>query len=518
LTTIKSNLHITLIRPPMITSKNNILFTKGIPPLGLAYIAGALEKDEIEYSLIDGIGTKINSTYHVYDKNLILRGMTFTEIIDMIPSHTTYIALSLMFTNEWVLHKILIQKIKKKFPHKIIIVGGEHATSSWKEILTQTPEVDFCVLGEGEKTFIELLKVLDSDNKITLPGVAHREQGVPKRTSNRERIRDINSLSCSWEKIPVTSYLAEGSGMNIINRRSMPILASRGCPYKCTFCSSPQMWGTQYYTRSPVEIIAEMQSLIQKYKVEHFDFTDLSTTVNREWTQIFCDEFISKKLNVTWQFGPGTRSEVLTPDLIERLKQANIYRLTLSPESGSSKTVKRIKKNINLTALFNKAKLAKKQGIIIKLQFIMGLPGQTFFEMLASASYILKLAWAKIDDISIFLYYPYPGSELAEQLHQKNIVFSDEEYSQMELSRIGATGGIPNKQILEHNKIILTLFSFGLMILCQILTYLRSPARIFESIYLILIKKPKRTGEMYILTKLQSFSKPGHIQIKSNQL
>ena len=148
----------------------------------------------------------------------------------------------------------------------------------------------------------------------------------------------------------------------------------------------------------------------------------------------------------------------------------------------------------------------------------MGLPGQTFFEMLASASYIIKLAWARVDDISIFLYYPYPGSEIAEELVQKKIFFSDEEYSQMELSRIGATGGIPNKQILEHNKIILTLFSFGLMILCQILTYLRSPARIFESIYLILIKKPKRTGEMYILTKLQSFSNPAHIQIKSNQL
>ena len=90
------------------------------------------------------------------------------------------------------------------------------------------------------------------------------------------------------------------------------------------------MWGTQYYSRTPKSIIEEMIELKKRFSVEHFDFADLTTTINKVWTKELCERIINSNLNVSWQFGAGTRSEPLTDEILMLFKKANLYRLSFA--------------------------------------------------------------------------------------------------------------------------------------------------------------------------------------------
>ena len=102
----------------------------------------------------------------------------------------------------------------------------------------------------------------------------------------------------AWDLFPLENYLSNSLGYGVNPGRTMPMLISRGCPYQCTFCSSPQMWTTRWQARNANEVIEEMQFYIDKYKVQNFDFYDLTTIVKKNWIVDFCQRVIKKNWNV----------------------------------------------------------------------------------------------------------------------------------------------------------------------------------------------------------------------------
>jgi radical SAM superfamily enzyme YgiQ (UPF0313 family) len=496
----KNNI-ITLIRPPSITIAEGIHFTKGIPPIGLAYIAGSLKQNKIPFQIIDGIGEEINSLYKIKNTEFTLRGMTYEQILSKIDPETRIIGLSVMFTAEWSSHKILVKRIKEKFPKAFIFLGGEHASSTWKRILSTDNSVDACVVGEGDETIVELYKaIISGANFEDVPGLATRSEKGPQRKNLRKRIKEIDEFVVDWDQFPVEHYLAEKSGMNTLNLRAMPILASRGCPYQCTFCSSPTMWGTNYYTRKPENIVKEMIELKERFQVEHFDFTDLSTTVNRKWTKELCGLMINAGLDVSWQFGPGTRSEVFNEDVFNLFKDSNIYKISFAPESGSKETIKKIKKNINLDKMYESIKLAVRMKIHTKCQFIMGMPDQTVKEMIESSWFIIRLAWIGVDDLSIYVFSPYPGSEISQGLEDEGYDISDNDYANMVYTRINNTS-MPETQVIKHSRLTLFIFTTFLMMVSYSINYLCHPSRVLLIFINLFKHKPRRTMEMLLYLK-----------------
>ena len=506
---MKNNFHVTLVRLPMVSPVSMINFSKGIPPLGLAYIAGALERENIDYSVVDALAEGIENLRELNEPPVLLRGADVRKIIDLIPKETKVLAFSEMFTAEWFVHCEMIKLIKKEFPSAQIILGGEHATSSWEKILKESEAVDFVVLGEGEETLIELLSHIknENDNLTKISGLAYRFKNKCVRNDKRVRIKDIDSLFASWEKFNVEPFLKNGSGMNTINLRAMPILASRGCPYHCTFCSSPNMWGVNYFTKSPDIIVNEMKTLIEKFKIEHFDFTDLSATINKDWTRKMVQMIKDEGITATWQFGPGTRSEVLSNEMLDLMKSAGIYKITFAPESGSPRTLKKIKKNINVEKLYKSIKYACQIKMHTKCQFIMGMPDQTLGEMWESALFILKLAFVGVNDISIYSFYPYPGSELSAMLSQE---IESSDYSKMANTRIFQKN-VPLIQNGNHSKLTITFFTTFLMAVCYVINYSLRPVRLVRLIKSLYFKKPKHLLEMLFYLKWSSFKSKSSI-------
>lgn len=235
---------ITLVRPPTVVPRWAIAATT-CPPIGLAYIASSLKKAGHEVDVIDAIGESIFQMLQVPNQShLLAHGLSLNEIADRVNPHTDIIGISCMFSHEWPLTRELVKKLKARFSNKPIIGGGEHITCLKEWILKTCPEMDYCILGEGEEKIVELVNLLSAGKTPSkINGVLSRDtppqpqrEGPIDFALMKQRMRDIDSIPPpAWELFPLSSYLDNEFGFGVNRGRSMPMLVTRGCPYSAHF-------------------------------------------------------------------------------------------------------------------------------------------------------------------------------------------------------------------------------------------------------------------------------------------
>jgi anaerobic magnesium-protoporphyrin IX monomethyl ester cyclase len=196
----------------------------------------------------------------------------------------------------------------------------------------------------------------------------------------------------------------------------MALVATRGCPYQCTFCSNPLMWTTRYVMRDPAKVVDEIEHYVKKYKADNIDFFDLTAIIKKDWTVKFCEEVKKRGLKFTWQLPSGTRSEALDYETLKLMAESGCMNLTYAPESGSDEILDYIKKRVKLDRLYDSIKSAKKNGIFVKCNLIIGFPKETRRDMWKTVWAAIRFAFLGVDDTGLYPYSPYPGSELYEYL------------------------------------------------------------------------------------------------------
>jgi radical SAM superfamily enzyme YgiQ (UPF0313 family) len=192
----------------------------------------------------------------------------------------------------------------------------------------------------------------------------------------------------------------------------MPLVATRGCPYQCTFCSNPTMWTTRYVMREIPQVVDEIEHYVKTYRADNIDFFDLTAIIKKDWILDFCREMRRRDLKVSWQLPSGTRSEVMDAEVLENMALAGCMNVTYAPESGSERTLREIKKKVSLPRLFDSVRYAKRNGIFAKANLIIGFPRETRSDVWKTLWTAMKLAWLGADDVPLYAYSPYPGSEL----------------------------------------------------------------------------------------------------------
>lgn len=500
---------ITLIRPPVVSS----LFTATspvTPPIALAYLTSSLEVAGYEVYPIDALGEDLDRVTFFREKGYRLRGISVKETLQRIPQDTIWIGVSCMFTQDWLFSKDFINEIKKKFPKTPIVVGGEHITAVPEEVLSDCPAIDICVIGEGEETIVEIADFFSGKKKRLedIDGIVYQDRnGNIYKTKPRRRIREIEKIPRpNWDKFPIENYLEGGYGHGPYAGRTMPILATRGCPFQCTFCSSPQMWGRRYYTRRPADVVDEMEYYIKKYGAKNFDFYDLTAFVRKNWIIEFCNLLKEKKLNIRYSIPSGTRSEALDEETIPLLAETGCTYLAYAAESGSYKTLKRIKKQINLKRMFRSMRIAKKYKMKVRCNLIVGFPGETRFDVFKTLWFQFRLALAGIDEAPLFAFAPYAGSELFNQLRASGkIPKLDENYyksllCEADLTKTANYTNHVGKKEMTFYRLVGVLLFFGL-------SYLLYPWRIFRSIKNIFFRQiMDTTFEQRIFEFLQAYN------------
>src|SRR5262245_51133673 len=316
-------MHVTLIRPPKITTDFAPHTQSGVPPIALACLAAVLEEAGHRVSIIDAYGEAPNRAVDIPGTNLNTVGLTAEDTAAALPADTDVIGLTVMFSQDWLYAKRVIEAVHEAAPRAPIVVGGEHVTADPTHVLRAAPAVTACALGEGEETLVELVDAVSSGRDLHgVPGLALRgPDGTAVATAPRKRIRAVDDLPWpAWHLVPTLRvYLDNHFGYEEQNRRAMPMMATRGCPYRCTFCSSPSMWGTSWLARDPQDVIDEIKFYHATYQIEHVEFYDLTAIVDRRWILEFTRLLSAEQLGITWRLPSGTRSEALDEEVLRAM-------------------------------------------------------------------------------------------------------------------------------------------------------------------------------------------------------
>jgi anaerobic magnesium-protoporphyrin IX monomethyl ester cyclase len=425
-------MNITLVQPPALMAVDNYS-TITQPPLGIAYLAAYARELGHRVTIVDAVEQAVTLIRPWPGrKRRLLQGLDFDEIIERIPSDTQVIGVSCMFTHAWPMVRELMHALKEVFPEAKLLAGGEHITAMSETVLRQT-DVDFCVLGEGEMTLGDLLEAFakDDDNYAAINGIAYldRDSNEVVETGRRDRMRDPDVLPWpAWDLMDPMAYMANEVFMGPTLGRTMPMLATRGCPFACTFCSSPQMWTQLWRPRDPIKVADELEHYVNTYEADDFQFQDLTAIVRKDWIITFCKELIARDLNITWQLPVGTRSEAIDREVAEHLMASGCHHITYAPESGSERILKAIKKRVDLDALEVSAKGCLDAGMRVCLFNIIGFPQEEMSDIRKTWKMHRRMAKLGVHEITASTFVPLPGTELFHQTNEIEPLVIDDEY------------------------------------------------------------------------------------------
>lgn len=399
------------------------------PPLGLAYIASALRESGTEVAVVDALAENVDQI--VDEDGYRYQGLTIAETVALIDPQTDMIGVTCLFSQDWPSVRRVVQAVRERFPDKCIIAGGEHFTALPDFSLRDCPELDLLVLGEGEETIVDLIAATNEGRPLhEVDGIGYLEDDQFVRTDPRKRIRDVDEVPLpAWDLFPMEAYLASRNAHGVYLGRSIAILATRGCPYKCTFCSNPQMYGNLWMARDPDLVLDEIESYMHKYGVTNVDFYDLTFVLKRSWILKFCEAIGERGLKFTWQLPSGTRSEVVDEEVCAALYRSGCRNISFAPESGSKETLLRIRKQIDLDKVNRACRGALREGMNVKCNLIIGFPEETRRDVIKTLFYGWKLAFLGVQDVVVFLFSPYPGSVLFKQLREDGLIAElDDDY------------------------------------------------------------------------------------------
>jgi len=412
-------LKIQLIHPPGLYNGQSLGTSKPSLPLGLAYVAASLERAGFCIQIIDAIGEAPN---RIKRKGLLFRiGLDTREIVEKIHSDTRVVGISCMFSFLWPLTRELIREIHKARPDVIIVCGGEHFTGMTEESMKEAP-IDYITMGEGEETVVELMDALvsgrsDFDN---IPGIAWRSASGIRINPRRARLRDVDDIAWpAWHLFNVKTYDDSNLVNGLHKGLTIPILATRGCPYQCTYCASPSMWTQLWIPRNPMDVVNEIEYYAKEYGASNFPFQDLTAIIKKDWIVRFCNELIRRNLNIIWQFPSGTRCEVIDDDVASLLYHSGGKYLAFAPESGSERTRSLIKKKMTAGALIKSVRASVRNQLSITVFFVIGFPHDTMEDLRETLRLARRLATEGVEDIAMTFFFPIPNTELHGKLVEK---------------------------------------------------------------------------------------------------
>jgi len=431
-------LNIALVKPPAYSS--GVMGAQLVPYLGIAYIAAMARDAGHTVSVIDMVGSDIDRTEVVMGR-YIAYGMSLQALREEVPP-SDIIGITCTFSQDWVFHREIINTLKTAFPESLIVAGGEHITAIPEYCLSDCEGLDVCIIGEGEQTFLDLISaVQDNISLDSVEGIVYKKtverpnaQNVSKgtfeikHTKRRSRIKDIDSIPLpAWDLFPISQYLDRCCNYHIQRGRTLPILASRGCPYKCTFCSNQSMWGAPWIARDPKKIVDEMQLYISKYQVNNFVFSDLSAVIEGKKILQLCNEILDRQLDITWQL-PTLRTEALNGDILALMYKAGCRELDFAIESGSKEVLKSVNKKNDPEKMSDLIKKGLALGFNFSINVIIGLPKERLRDYFSTYKIVIKLAIAGLHEINVFPFIPYPGSALFNELRASGKIKLDNDF------------------------------------------------------------------------------------------
>ncbi|MDA8098727.1 MAG: radical SAM protein [Nitrospiraceae bacterium] len=358
-----------------------------LPPLGLAYLAAVLEPRH-QVKILDGSVVPVTAEILRAELRSFTPGIVGMSVI----TPTVYRALELCAV------------VKEAAPRVLTVLGGPHPTALPEELL-ENEAVDAVVIGEGEETFRELADLhAAAGNLASCRGIGFRKEGRILITEPRPRITDLDAIPFpARHLLPLDRYRP-----SVLHYRRLPafsVMCSRGCPYRCTFCSCAKVFRGKVTLRSPGNVIAEIRMLKERYGAREILLWDDNLGLSRTWTETFCD--LIKPLGLAWS--AWMRVDSAEPDMLRRMAASGCWHVSYGVESGNQQVLDAIKKGFTLDQVRRAFRWTHEAGMEARGTFVFGLPKETRETMEETIRFAVEI---DADYAQFQLLTPYPGTEL----------------------------------------------------------------------------------------------------------
>lgn len=313
----------------------------------------------------------------------------------------------------------ILRTAKATLPEVTTVVGGSHATC-YPEGLLSMQEVDFVFRGEAELSFQSFLDTFGERTPAwqSVDGLCFRSSDGTTHIGDVARVRDLDSLRIpDYDFVNLEGYIAAGYRLDSPEARNAPIWATRGCPYRCAFCSAPKINGRAIRKHSVEYLIRWVKHLYESGGIRWINIIDDNFTFHADYAAEFCRKVIELRLrDCGFSTCNGIRMSKGNPRLWQLMKEAGWQFMIIAPESGSDRVLKSMKKDVELARLRQVVRDIKEAGLLVKGFFMLGYPGETEEDLALTQKMIMK---NDFDFVYFNNFQPLPGTEVFEELVSK---------------------------------------------------------------------------------------------------
>lgn len=366
--------------------------------LGLGYLASVLKGYDYDVSIID-VKTSPDDILKIIRKN-----------------KPVLVGFSLIFQYYLTKFSRLASFLRSRGIDCHFTIGGHYPSLRHEETLQQIPELDSVVLFEGEQTLLELVQCLSNKkNWHDVSGIAyHNNNGITLNTL-RPLVEDLNQLPFPYRPF---------ENKKVLGKSIQPMLATRGCPHNCAFCSIQEYYqrapGKRVRRRSPSNVVQEMKQLHNEQKTTIFLFQDddfpIIGKAGKRWVYDFIDELDRNKLigKIIWKI--SCRVDEVDASLFSLMRDAGLYLVYLGIESGTQSGLIELNKRVNVTDNIRAVETLKSINLMYAYGFMMFEPNSTFNSIRENAEFLRKIVGDGSAGVIYCKMLPYAGTPIEQSL------------------------------------------------------------------------------------------------------
>lgn len=386
------------VNPPQTASKYKFMGVIA-PPLGIAYMAGVLQENNIDVEILDASAEDMD--FKDVEKELLKRKPDLVALTALTPTIGRALETA--------------QVVKETLPDSIVVMGGYHPTFNFIETL-EDENVDIVIRGEGEYIMLNLVQALENQSSLhDVKGIVFEDKNSKEIVVNPEAplIQDLDELPFpALNLLPMKKYR-----LLDMDTHMTTMITTRGCPMQCSFCSSAAMHGKKIRERSVENIVDEIEYLKTNYDIDTIAFMDDTFTLKKRKVMAICDEILKRNIEIMW--GCTSRVDTLDEKLLKKMKEAGCITIFIGVESADQQQLDNMCKNTTIAKIENAFKIAHKLKIRTIASVALGMPGDTKEIMNKTVKFVHKL---KPNYAIYSLATPYPGTSFYKEAFEKNLI------------------------------------------------------------------------------------------------
>jgi anaerobic magnesium-protoporphyrin IX monomethyl ester cyclase len=386
------------VNPPQTASKYKFMGVIA-PPLGIAYMAGVLQENNIDVEILDASAEDMD--FKDVEKELLKRKPDLVALTALTPTIGRALETA--------------QVVKETLPDSIVVMGGYHPTFNFIETL-EDENVDIVIRGEGEYIMLNLVQALENQSSLhDVKGIVFEDKNSKEIVVNPEAplIQNLDELPFpALNLLPMKKYR-----LLDMDTHMTTMITTRGCPMQCSFCSSAAMHGKKIRERSVENIVDEIEYLKTNYDIDTIAFMDDTFTLKKRKVMAICDEILKRNIEIMW--GCTSRVDTLDEKLLKKMKEAGCITIFIGVESADQQQLDNMCKNTTIAKIENAFKIAHKLKIRTIASVALGMPGDTKEIMNKTVKFVHKL---KPNYAIYSLATPYPGTKFYKEAFEKNLI------------------------------------------------------------------------------------------------